>query len=336
MNLEMIQNTKEQDKEKADYLLEGERDILTGIYNLKATEERINESIAQCHAGTMLFIGIDNFKAINSRYGHIMGDSLLKTIVQILSRMVFKNDILGRISGDEFVIFMPVEQSIEFIEERCHQIKERLKELMVNDRKISKISVTAGGSLYQDGDSYQSMSLRAARNFLEDKKKHKDTEDTKKSAMVKKGIAMDMKLICAEMSEQQLIPGAYCQDYETFKSIYRFVERRMRRTNGSAFIILFTLTDPYGEFLELDRREDKITALKNVIQNSLRMGDVFTMYSSCQYLVMVSDVDANDADHIAERIHREFYRQIPDNQEDLLLHHSYPMKPAGGELDIIP
>lgn len=334
----MIQNTKELDKEKTEHLLDKDLDILTGIYNLKATEEKVNESIARCHMGTMLFIGIDNFKAINSRYGHIMGDSLLKTIVQMLSKMVFKNDILGRISGDEFVIFMPVEQSMEFVEERGHQIKDRLKELTVKNRKITKISITAGGSLYQEGDDYQSMSLRAAGNFIEDRKKQKEKEmeDTKNTAMVKKGIAMDMKLICAEMSEQQLIPGAYCQDYETFKSIYRFVERRMRRTNGSAFIILFTLTDPFGEFLELDGREDKITTLKNVIQNSLRMGDVFTMYSSCQYLVMVSDVEAEDADRIAERIHREFYRQLPGNKEDLLLHHSYPMKPAGGELDFIP
>lgn len=334
----MIQNSKELDTEKTETLLDKERDILTGVYNMRATEEKVNESIAQCHAGTMLFIGIDNFKAINSKYGHIMGDCLLKTIVQVLSRMVFKNDILGRISGDEFVIFMPVEQSVEFIEERSRQIKDRLKELKVKDRKITRISITAGGSLYQEGDDYQSMSLRASKSFLEDriKQKEKEIEDTKRTTMVRKGIAMDMKLICAEMSEQQLIPGAYCQDYETFKSIYRFVERRMRRTNGSAFIILFTLTDPYGEFLELDSREDKITTLKNVIQNSLRMGDVFTMYSSCQYLVMVSDVDAADADRIAERIHREFYRQLPNNEEDLLLHHSYPMKPAGGELDIIP
>lgn len=92
-------------------------------------------------------------------------------------------------------------------------------------------------------------------------------------AWMKKGIDIDMKRIRRELAEQELLQGAYCQDYDTFKNIYRFVERRLRRTQSSVYIILLTLTDGRGEFPELTDREENMEILEGIIQNSLRLGE---------------------------------------------------------------
>lgn len=143
-------------------------------------------------------------------------------------------------------------------------------------------------------------------------------------------IAIDLGHIRRELAEQEMVPGAYCQDYETFKVIYRFVERRMRRTEGSAWIILLTLTDKNGELLPLTAREDQMRLLSGLIQSSVRSGDVYTKYSSCQFLLMALDLSAADAEQIAGRIIEAYYRNAGSlaGRDFVLLHHCFSMKAA--------
>ena len=308
-------------------------DWLTGIYNRGATETKINQLLAEKKTGVLFVLDVDHFKQINDRYGHITGDSVIQEVVRILSLMTFKNDILGRVGGDEFVIYMPLAQDQSFADERCRQIRTRLLGIQMTSPLINGISVTVCGSLYQPGDDYKSLFDRADQLLLAEKRKKNKkpalTAAEERRSAAKKGIDIDMALIRSELSEQELTSGAYCQDYETFKSIYRFVERRLRRSGESAYIILFTLTDKNGDFPMLQTRELQMDTLKSVTQHSLRLGDVFTQYSSCQYLVMVSDVDNQNAELIAGRISETFYAETAAIEDKLLLHHCYPLKPAG-------
>lgn len=311
------------------------QDWLTGIYNRGATETKINQILAEKKAGVLFVLDIDQFKQINDRYGHITGDSVIQEVVRILNLMTFKNDLLGRVGGDEFVIYMPVNQDQKFVDERCRQIRSRLLGIQMSTPLINGISATVCGSIYQPGDTYRSLFDRADQLLLTEKQKRNKKPASlpaeQRKIRAKKGIDIDMALIRGELSEQELTPGAYCQDYETFKSIYRFVERRLRRSGESAYIILFTLTDKAGDFPTLLTRESQMDTLKSVIQSSLRLGDVFTQYSSCQYLVMVSDVDSLNVEIISQRISDTFYEETSEITDKLLLHHCYPLKPAGTE-----
>lgn len=310
------------------------RDWLTGAYNRGATEEKINRMLADKKAGVLIVVDIDQFKRINDRFGHLSGDLVLQEITRVLGVMKLKNDLLGRIGGDEFVLYLPLNQDEAFMEERCHQIRSRLHGIYMDQPPINGISATVCGSIYQPGDDYRSLFDRADQKLLaakrERNRKINPSAPRGLRATAKKGIDIDMTLIRTELAEQELVPGAYCQDYETFKSIYRFVERRLRRSSESAYIILFTLTDKTGDFPELPKREAQMEALKSVIQSSLRLGDVFTQYSSCQYLVMVSNVDDQTSELIAGRISDAFYDVTASIEDKLLLHHCYPMRPAGG------
>lgn len=98
------------DKKKKELLLKEQAvlDPLTKAYNRVAGRERINKILKEesdtTHA--FLLIDLDNFKNINDKLGHLGGDRVLIDAVSIMRRHVRSSDVVCRIGGDEFVIFM--------------------------------------------------------------------------------------------------------------------------------------------------------------------------------------------------------------------------------------
>lgn len=310
-----------------------ECDWLTGVYTREFTEKRINQFLKEQKAGVLIVVDVDDFKQVNDRFGHIIGDRLLNSLASMLKQLTLHNDLVGRVGGDEFVIFMPIQQDEKFVENRCRQIHKRVKELYLNSTPAITLSVTAAGSSYRPGDDYSNLFDRADQQLLVKKSSRRRGRKTGEpmdiSDIMCRGVSMDMKCIQEELSEQELAAGAYCQDYETFKSIYRFMERRMQRMDSKSYIILLTLTNEQREFPSLSERDLLMQYLKQQIQDSLRAGDVFTQYSSCQFLVMAADVEKQQADLIAERINTSFYARNVICKDNILLHHCYPLQPAG-------
>lgn len=87
-----------------ELLVRSRLDDLTGVLNRAALFERIERISAEAAApAALLFIDLDDFKAINDTYGHLIGDQVLRTIAHRLSSTCDSNNVLGRIGGDEFV-----------------------------------------------------------------------------------------------------------------------------------------------------------------------------------------------------------------------------------------
>lgn len=310
-------------------------DWLTGLYNRMAVEQKVNDWLKNGRQGTLFALDVDNFKGINDRYGHIAGDRVLQQIAELLLKLAFRTDIVGRIGGDEFIIFMPVSRDGGFIESRCRQIEQRFQDLPRSRFIVRKISLTVCGSGYQAGDDYQSLFDRADQNLLREKaaKKRRDgmgegRKDTERGNSLK----IDMERIARELSEPEQAEGAFCQDYDSFVCTYRFMERRLRRMKSEVFSILFTLTDERGDFPYLQERDPLMERLHERIRHSLRLGDVFTRYSSCQYLVMVCDVTDVQTDAIAKRILEQYGRHLGVEEGRYhLIYHRYPLKPAASK-----
>jgi diguanylate cyclase len=87
------------------------RDVLTGIPNRQAYEERLASEIARSKRyGTplsMVVWDVDKFKTVNDNYGHAGGDRVLKVIAELLSSRVRETDFVARYGGEEFVMLMP-------------------------------------------------------------------------------------------------------------------------------------------------------------------------------------------------------------------------------------
>lgn len=293
-------------------------DTLTGILNRRAFEQQINALAAP---GCALLVGdLDNFKAINDRYGHLEGDRCLQKAVELLGYMVRQNDLIGRAGGDEFVIFLPA-TSADSVQDLCSRIQKRFRSQSKAASGGIGLSISISGTMYQDGDNFQSMFARAQQLLqLDSQNSVPESVDADSSD----NWLNDSEKIHRDLVETISTKGAYCQDYETFKSIYRFLERCMLRNQQKACVILLSLTDEAGNTLTPQTKEDMMNDLGRTLHRTLRMGDVYTRYSSCQYLALVIDTTEDTADMIANRLKNTFLRRYTN--KDLLIHYCYQLK----------
>lgn len=86
-------------------------DVLTGFYNRRYAMERFQLEWDACHRNerplACMMIDLDNFKQVNDRYGHDVGDRLLIRVAEVIRSNLRGSDVTCRIGGDEFLIICP-------------------------------------------------------------------------------------------------------------------------------------------------------------------------------------------------------------------------------------
>lgn len=102
-------------------------DPLLDIANRRLLEKRIEHELNKlqqaCRESALMFIDIDNFKEVNDRFGHKVGDAMLASVSEILHIATRQTDTPARLGGDEFVILLP-DTSIE----EAHVVASRIME----------------------------------------------------------------------------------------------------------------------------------------------------------------------------------------------------------------
>ena len=89
-------------RDRARYL--ASRDQLTGCFNRSFLQQRMGELTPMSGQCALLYFDVDRFKQINDRFGHEMGDLVLKMLVERARGAIRKKDLIARLGGDEFVI----------------------------------------------------------------------------------------------------------------------------------------------------------------------------------------------------------------------------------------
>lgn len=138
-----ISDIDKEKKEKSRLIAQAETDQLTGFLNKVSTGLKINELLKEYpnEPGTMFLIDIDDFKLLNDTYGHHEGDIFLREFTSKLTLAFRSTDILGRVGGEEFVVFVNglgdvkelVEEKAKEIEKICHSVKlEKAKDRVMS------------------------------------------------------------------------------------------------------------------------------------------------------------------------------------------------------------
>ncbi|MEK6908747.1 MAG: GGDEF domain-containing protein [Nanoarchaeota archaeon] len=146
-----------------DYLYEiATIDEKTGVYNNKffktISEMELDKTKRGIGPLSLLIIDLDNFKKLNDKYGHLIGDKILHRLGFVLKENTRKYDIVSRFGGEEFIILLP-----NTTLKRAKVVCERLRKKVQDDSEMSKYSVTMSGGLteYRKGDSVKRMQIRA-------------------------------------------------------------------------------------------------------------------------------------------------------------------------------
>ncbi|MCD6449604.1 MAG: GGDEF domain-containing protein, partial [Thermotogaceae bacterium] len=146
-----------------DLVLDSYKDILTGVYNRKILNEEVLKDYKY-----FFFIDINKFKQINDKYGHLIGDEVLKIVAKRLVHIFAEDDIVIRYGGDEFLVCLKSDS--DFLTE---DIKNRIKsslsqDIVLRDKRI-KLSVSVGAFVKKEDEPLNSIIEKVDKLMYKDK-----------------------------------------------------------------------------------------------------------------------------------------------------------------------
>jgi diguanylate cyclase (GGDEF)-like protein len=142
-----------------------EVDPLTDAFNRRAFLTLLEKAISSAHRTqsdlSVLAIDLDHFKKVNDTWGHKSGDDVLRHFVRLATGCLRNEDVMGRMGGEEFTIFLPNASS-----EGTRAVAERLRALVASqpvltDRGPIGLTVSIGATQYLPGDSSDALLQRA-------------------------------------------------------------------------------------------------------------------------------------------------------------------------------
>ncbi|UDN62612.1 diguanylate cyclase domain-containing protein [Clostridioides sp. ES-W-0016-02] len=160
------------EKEEKDKLLDKvQKDGLTNILNSAYIRKLTTESLSNLSPnknGALLILDIDYFKSINDTYGHLIGDKILIDVAKVLARSFEKNDIVGRLGGDEFSIYIKDIINKEELVNKCNEVYKQIHLIKLPSGK--SISISMGVVITKYGQKYDEL-YQMADDALYDSKK---------------------------------------------------------------------------------------------------------------------------------------------------------------------
>lgn len=148
-------------------------DPLTGLKNKATMEREIREYMQQNpeDEGVMFLLDIDDFKSVNDTKGHAFGDLVLKEFSFRLSNYFRAADFIGRIGGDEFMVFCPHFSDEAAIAYKIESLEKFAKTFSVGTVMIQKVSCSIGLAYYpKDGADFESLYKAADQAMYRSKK----------------------------------------------------------------------------------------------------------------------------------------------------------------------
>ncbi|MCS7314432.1 MAG: GGDEF domain-containing protein [Bryobacterales bacterium] len=145
-------------------------DPLTELFNRAALERWMDE--AQPQAWLLAVCDLDNFKALNDRYGHLVGDEALRDIGQLIRSSIRQEDRAFRWGGDEFVICFRTEDR-GLVEERLHTLERRLANFYVRNHGPASLGLSWAIALVPAGSTPRAGLQEADRRMLDVKRQRR-------------------------------------------------------------------------------------------------------------------------------------------------------------------
>ncbi len=172
-----IDDITEQKNAEIELRKKAERDPLTGAFNRVGISARINKHLANGEGGTLFMFDLDNFKGINDNMGHAAGDKVLVEVYENVLKLFRSHDLVARIGGDEFNIFLPSLVEMDIIVNKAQLICETVEKVYHADNGVDiRLSSSIGVCRAPiDANSYIEMVKNADIAMYDSKHRGKNT-----------------------------------------------------------------------------------------------------------------------------------------------------------------
>ncbi|MCU7795945.1 MAG: GGDEF domain-containing protein [Candidatus Thiodiazotropha sp. (ex Myrtea spinifera)] len=144
-------------------------DPLTGLYNRKALSQRMSELLEAADNDltqpfSLLMLDIDHFKQFNDRFGHMIGDEVIRQVGMTMRELLRQDDFPARYGGEEFTIVLP-STKIDDAVDIARTIHQAISKLVLVRRstqeRLPSITVSVGAATLQHGDNCETLLERA-------------------------------------------------------------------------------------------------------------------------------------------------------------------------------
>ena len=165
-------------KSRIELQNKAETDLLTGLLNKIATEKHIQEFLdgdGKNEPAMLVVLDIDNFKKINDTMGHAFGDQVLATLGVKLKNQFRSSDIIGRIGGDEFIVFLKKIPNEEIRDKEANKLINFFKDFKAGDYVKYSVTSSMGVAMYpEDGANFEQLYKAADKGVYQSKKNGKN------------------------------------------------------------------------------------------------------------------------------------------------------------------
>ena len=175
--LESNYRFKEMVREYNNMSVQAKTDLMTGLINRISAEEMITQRLKST-TGTcvMMMMDIDNFKQMNDSRGHNYGDKIICAVAKQLRRHFRKEDIIARMGGDEFSVFIGNIPNPALVAQKARQFCESISAMAIDGEKaeltcsagiaLSSPTVNSFAALYQNSDKALYSAKCRGRNIV--------------------------------------------------------------------------------------------------------------------------------------------------------------------------
>lgn len=145
-------------------------DPLTGIYNRRFFMQILEQEMGRVRRNkktfSLIMFDLDHFKNVNDRFGHAVGDTVLRNVVGTVKRRIRKTDYFTRWGGEEFIILLP-ETSLNNAVNLAEELRRKISEIELDD--VGKVTASFGVTEYRDTDTVDTVLLRVDEALYEAK-----------------------------------------------------------------------------------------------------------------------------------------------------------------------
>lgn len=283
-------------------------DFLTGL-PLRTLGEKQIACAVQDHSGCLAFVDMDNLKKINDVHGHKAGDRALMTLGKLLARFA-SNGYACRLGGDEFLLFFP-DITHEEASEHITQLFQQFHALTKDDAEIQYASLSAGLYMCSGNEPFPDCSSKADNALYYAKQNGKNQfsfyqpQIDHLSTSVS-GAGNNLTQIAKSLQDSGSYMGALNLDYRDFARQYSYIHQLVIRNHCRCYLIMLTMESTGETSPSIEKAEQALLQMEEIIRKSIRKIDICTRYSSMQYLILLFQPLESAIPNIMDRIFMQY------------------------------